>query len=370
MKVALVGGHLAPTLAIIDSFNKADTIYIGRKTTFEGEDAVSLEYKTIKKLGIPFYGITTGRIQRTFSIYSVVSFLKIPFGLFQSLRILKKENPDIVLSFGGYVSVPVCLAAFFLRIPFVIHEQTLDAGLANRFLSVFANNICISWKQSEKYFPRKKVILTGNPLRKFPSGIFEKPHTRKPFIYITGGSTGSHAINALIESCLEKLLQEAVLLHQVGDSREFQDYERLTERKKDLPLSFRNNYMIEKFIPPEKIGSILKQADLVISRSGINTVTEIIAIGVPSLLIPLPHGQRNEQLRNAQLVKKLGLGDYILQEEVTPEVLFKKVTMMLENATQYRVSSYEAKNIVYANAAERIISVLYDTVQKKETKRA
>ena len=119
----------------------------------------------ITKLGIPFYAINTARLQRKFTKHTVPSLIKFPLGFIQSLKILRKIKPEVVLGFGGYISLPVVLAAAFLKIPIVIHEQTLEAGFANKIEAKFARKICISWQSSEKYFPKEKTVLTGNPLR-------------------------------------------------------------------------------------------------------------------------------------------------------------------------------------------------------------
>ncbi|MEK7451076.1 MAG: glycosyltransferase, partial [Patescibacteria group bacterium] len=164
MRVIIIGGHLSPALSIIEKLPKTDKVlFIGRKYVFEGDQALSLEYKTIQSLKIPFVNLITGRLQRKFTKHTIPSLLKLPYGFMRSILALIKFQPDVVLSFGGYLSFPVVLSAFLLRIPIVIHEQTLEAGLANKILSVFAKKICISWETSRKFFPKGKIVLTGNP---------------------------------------------------------------------------------------------------------------------------------------------------------------------------------------------------------------
>ena len=133
---------MTPALAIIDALPKeARIFFIGRKHPLEGDKALSLEYQTITDMGITFFPLTTGRLQRKISTRSFISLVKIPYGFFQALSILISCKPDVIIGFGGYLAVPVGLAAWILRIPFVIHEQTLDAGLANKFLARFAKKI-------------------------------------------------------------------------------------------------------------------------------------------------------------------------------------------------------------------------------------
>jgi len=148
MKVILIGGHLSPALSLLEELKNEEVIFFGRKYSFEGDKALSLEYQLVEELNIPFVSITTGRLQRKLTRHTFSSFLKLPIGFFQSINALIKYKPDVVLGFGGYISIPVILASFVLRIPAVIHEQTLEAGFANKILSRFAQKICISWESS------------------------------------------------------------------------------------------------------------------------------------------------------------------------------------------------------------------------------
>ncbi len=160
MKLLIVaggGGHFAPALAVIEKLPKDwELLVVGRKYVFEGDQSFSLEYQTAKKLNIPFKPLTTGRLQRKFTKYTINSLLKIPVGLAQATAILNGFKPDVVLSFGGYVSVPITLSASILRIPIVIHEQTLEAGVANKLVARFARKICISWEQFGEVFSKRQ----------------------------------------------------------------------------------------------------------------------------------------------------------------------------------------------------------------------
>ncbi len=177
MKLLIVaggGGHFAPALSVIEKLPKDwDLLLVGRKYSLEGDAALSLEYQTAERMHIPFRMLTTGRIQRKLTRHSLLSLLKTPIGMVQALSILRDFKPDVVLSFGGYVAVPLVLAAHFLRIPIIIHEQTFGAGLANKISSRFADKVCISWEESRKYFPNGKVVVTGNPVRKFQISNFK-----------------------------------------------------------------------------------------------------------------------------------------------------------------------------------------------------
>jgi len=364
MKVLIAvggGGHFSPALAVIEQMPKEwEVLLVGRKHTFEGDSALSLEYQTAQRLNLPFETITTGRLQRKFTKHTFSSLLKLPVGFTQAQKILNTYQPDVVLSFGGYVAIPIVLAAAMKRVPTVIHEQTLHAGLSNKFASRFATKICVSWEESLPYFPQNKTVLTGNPLRKeFVLGTREQGSgTSKKdssLIYITGGSGGAHGINVLIEGCLTELLEKYTIIHQTGDAKEFGDFARLEKQKMKLPASLQKKYILKKFLTADEVLNNLLQADLVISRSGINTVTELLYLGKPSLLIPLPYGQHNEQLSNAQFVQKIGLAEIVDQLETTSEQLLQKVTQMFISLESYKNHKEEAKKLIHLDAAEKII---------------
>ncbi|HUQ84996.1 MAG TPA: UDP-N-acetylglucosamine--N-acetylmuramyl-(pentapeptide) pyrophosphoryl-undecaprenol N-acetylglucosamine transferase [Candidatus Limnocylindrales bacterium] len=372
MKLIIVaggGGHFAPALAVIEKLPKDwEVLVVGRKYVFEGDQSFSLEYQTAKKLNIPFQPLTTGRLQRKFTRYTINSLLKIPVGLAQATNILTRFKPDVVLSFGGYVSVPITLSASILRIPIVIHEQTLEAGIANKMVANLAKKICISWEQSGKFFPESKTVITGNPLRKeFEVGDMRTDSYKKngpqdksyeKTIYITGGSSGSHAINVLIEGCIEKLLEKYNVIHQVGEASEYKDFERLVKLRENMTPELQSGYRLYKFIDPSKVADFLNKADLVISRSGMNTVTELMYFGKPSILIPLPYGQHLEQLKNAEFIKNLGIAEIAEQNSLTPEKLLLLVDKMFDNIDMYIKNAEAGKKLIDINAADKIIEVI------------
>lgn len=372
MKVVLIGGHLSPALALLDTFSSSDeVVFFGRKFAFANDTQPSLEYQTVTDLGIRFVSIRTGRVQRNLSFGSVREVTKIPVGFWQAYKELQKIKPDVVVGFGGYLSVPVCLAAKTLGIPVVIHEQTLEAGLANKVLSRFADKICVSWENSVQFFPKDKVVITGNPVKKFGSEkstlILLEREKNLPLLYVTGGSTGAHALNVLVEESLTTLLEKYRVIHQTGEASEFDDFTRLSAMQARFPAQLQSRYHLEKFIPPLSVGDIMQQADLVVSRSGINTVTEILFFGVPALFIPLPVGQRNEQLKNAEFVKKIGLAEITQQRSTTAESLVQKIEQMLLNIHTYKAHKDEAKSFVIPNAAQKISEILSYVVKKTST---
>ncbi len=366
MKILIIGGHLSPALSVIENLKEDNQIfYVGRKYSMEGDNAVSLEYKTINDLKIPFFDLKTGRLQRKFTRHTLSSLTKIPIGFSQAVLLLKKIKPDVVLGFGGYVSVPVVMASYLLRIPAVLHEQTFEAGLANRLVSLFAKKICISFGSSQSFYPKGKTVLTGLPLKKEVIEIKkeEAEKNKVPILYITGGSQGSHVINSLVLESLSKLLDTFRIVHQTGDSVEFNDFENLQNLKKVLPKSKASRYLPKKFLGPSEAARITKSADIVVSRSGINTVCELIFLEKPSLLIPLSFSQRNEQLKNAKFIESLGLAKVYEQNSLTSQTFISALNDMLKNIASFTLN---LQNPIDGQASQKIIGVLQDVTSKKK----
>lgn len=344
MKILLTGGHFAPALAVIEKLKDEEIVVVGRKTSHEGDTGDSFEYKICKERGIPFRTIRTGRLQRVLTSQTVPSLLRFPVGVVDALRLLRQEKPDVVVVFGGYIALPVAIAAKMLSIPVVLHEQVLHAGVTTKAIDRLARVVCISFESSRKYFKNKNIVLTGNPIR---SDLLEsvKPVVDGPdrIIYITGGSSGSHAINKAIKDILPSLLEECVVVHQAGGSTVFNDYEKLEEYRKALPQELQKNYILKPFFDTSEVGWLLKNSQLVVSRAGINTVTEFIALGVVGILIPIPYGQRNEQLENAKYYKGAGLGEYLRQDDLSPQLLLSTIRAMIKKRSEYKKNAQKEK---------------------------
>ncbi|HLL60479.1 MAG TPA: UDP-N-acetylglucosamine--N-acetylmuramyl-(pentapeptide) pyrophosphoryl-undecaprenol N-acetylglucosamine transferase [Candidatus Nitrosocosmicus sp.] len=352
MKILVTGGHITPALAVIDELLKykdlnVKIIIVGRK--FEPHSfRPSFEYQEAKKKNIRFIHLEAGRLTRLLNIHSIVHVLKFPLGLIYALKIIYKEKPDKIISFGGYIALSVAIAGWILRVPIYTHEQTITPGITNKFISNFAQKVFITFPESARYF-NKKTILTGNPLR---SSIFKIQtklfpiNTNKSVIYITGGSLGSHSINVHIESILDQLLKEYIVIHQTGDVKEFDDYERLS-RIKDP------NYFVLKHVMEDQLGYILHNTGLIISRSGANTILEIIALKKPSILIPLPWSANQEQKAHALLLQKKGVAEIFDQKRQSND-LYELIQKMIQNKSIYEQNFDKLSSYYNPKAAEKI----------------
>ena len=350
MKILVTGAHFTPALAVIEELKKtynADILYVGRNTTMEGDNTLSVESQILPKLGVKFISLTTGRLQRDFSLYTIISLLKIPFGLTQSFIIILFYKPDVILSFGGYVAVPVVFVGWLFSIPIIIHEQTLVSGLANKISSFFADKIAISFKENTNY-KSNKSILTGNPIRQSilsSRGLRLNPRNELKTVLVTGGNQGSHIINQTIESSLDELTKIAKIIHVTGQNK-FADYERLEKKQNE-------KYIVKKWIG-EEWGGVVSKVDLVISRAGINTLSELAFLGKPALVVPIPYLYADEQNENAKYFESLGLVKIIPQAKLSKELLLKNIKLMLNDLRSIRQRAKEAKKVIIPDAAKRL----------------
>lgn len=358
------GGHFSAALPVIEQLKKKhEILLVIRKYAFEGDKAISLEYQTAQKLSIPFKTITTGRLQRKFTLHTIPSLLKTPIGLVRAFQIVKEFKPDVVVTFGGYITLPVVISSALLSIPIVVHEQVLESGFSNKINSLFAKKVCVSWPASLNHFFPKKTVLTGNPVdvsEHISSKLLDQLPKGVKIILVLGGSSGSHQLNLLIEGCINQLTKLFVVIHQTGEASQFRDYERLS--KLQLQLEHSNRYFLVKFINPSEINSLLAKADLVVSRAGINTVTRLLALGKPALLIPLPYSQNDEQKKNALLLQETGLGEILEQDKTSPDHLFNTIQAMIKSSNEYEKHKDQARKLIHKDAAEKIKEVILSVI--------
>jgi UDP-N-acetylglucosamine--N-acetylmuramyl-(pentapeptide) pyrophosphoryl-undecaprenol N-acetylglucosamine transferase len=359
-KILITGGHVTPALAVIDRLKErskyAHLVFVGRKYTSEAEKHVeSFEYKEVTDRKIPFIHLSTGRFTRVLSLKSFINLFRIPQGFIAAWNILKSEKPDVILSFGGYIALPIAIAAKFQKIPVLTHEQTIVPGLANKYIANFANTIFLSFPESAMYFKDKNIVLSGNPIRKsiFQSTKQVVPQNAK-CIYVTGGSLGAHAVNILVEGVLSELLEEFYIIHQTGSVKEFNDFERLSKLRDALPDELHAKYILKEHIADDEIGSIYKSADIVIARSGANTFFELIALQKPAIFVPLPWSANNEQELHAAIFKKHKTGEIVHQSEGSSQLLtiVKKIAHNLE---EYKSHFSSLSSYNHEQAADIII---------------
>lgn len=362
MKILITGGHVTPALAVIEKLqartDKPDIIFVGRKHAVESEETLSLEYKEITKRSIPFRTLTAGRLTRVLSLQSLLHLLKVPVGFIQAYAILKEEKPTVVLSFGGYLALPIACAAWVLKIPVYTHEQTIRPGLANRIIARFSRTVFYAFPEAKDYFPGGKAVFSGNPVRASIFHVQEKPFVVPegiPVIYVTGGSLGSHGINEHIKTLLPELVKDFFVIHQIGSVKQYDDFERLKRFRRSLPEGMKERYVPVEHFFEQEIGYVYSKADLVIGRAGANTFFELLHLKKPAIFIPLPWSAHQEQFHHADYFRKFGIGEIFEQKEPS-EKLLSMIRVMQKELHAYRKRFDELPMEYRKDAADIIIS--------------
>ncbi len=312
LKIVLTGGgtagHVMPHLALLPEMKKRSwhVFYIGTSR---------IEKHLISECSIPFYTICAGKLRRYFSIENFLDLFKCGVGFFQSLYYLLRLKPDLVFSKGGYVSVPVCLAAKVLGIPVATHESDVTPGLANKIIIKVAHKIFYSFPQSKKYLPKdafyiplpvRAELFQGSKDRALKLCDFKNEDLR-PVVLIIGGSQGASRLNQIFLSSQEKFLKIFRVIHLTGKGKQ-------TGLK--VPSSY---YEIE--YAGEELKDFLALADLVVSRAGANSIFEFQALNKPMVLIPLSQGSRGDQVVNAKAFEEKGLALVLAEKDLTSESL-------------------------------------------------
>ncbi len=365
MKLLITGGHLSPALALIEELEltkkNIDIVFVGRKYPFDLERTVSLEYKEINKKNITFISIEAGRLTRVMSISSLISIVKIPMGFIQALFIINKQRPDLLISFGGYLALPIVFWGYIYQIPIFTHEQTIKPGLSNKLISFFSKKIFIAFEEVKKYFPKNKTYVSGNPVKPSIFKIDEKPFEitkDRPVIYITGGSLGSHSINIHIKKILEPLLEKFIIIHQVGESKKYHDFEDLMLIKKKLTAEKQSRYFLVKHFFNKQVGYIYSLSDLVVGRSGANTFFELLTLKKPALFIPLPWSSGREQQHHAEIFAKSGCGEIFHQIEASQKLL-RLISQMISKIEYYQNNFKQLSKRYKKNASKYLINEIF-----------
>lgn len=358
IKIVFTGGHAVSTALVVANEIKRENkeweiFWIGLKNAIEGKNQKSLATMFFPKYGIKTFEITSGRIQTKLTKYTIPSLLKIPVGFFHSYKILREIKPNVVLSFGGFSAFPVVVMSYFMRIPVIIHEQTSVVGRANRFSAIFAEKIAISRETSLKYFPEDKTVLTGNPT---PYEFFniKNPSKNKKTkqVLVTGGQSGSVAINNVVESCLDEILTKFKLIHLTGKNDEM----KFKKIRAGLSLALRKNYEVYGIVDPDLYNKIFNSSDIVISRSGANTISKIVASKKKCILIPLPISYLNEQQKNAEFAAKYTDAEIVKQSELEKERLLKSLSNLSSSSnTKNKTQGYKNPDNTAAHTLVKLI---------------
>ena len=347
-RIVLTGGgtagHVTPNIALLPKLQELgyDVHYIG---SYNG-----IEKTLMEGCHVPYYGISSGKLRRYFDLKNFSDPFKVLKGFSEASKLLKNLKPDVVFSKGGFVSVPVVIAAAKQRIPVVIHESDMTPGLANKLSIPAASKVCCNFPETLNHLPKGKAVLSGSPIREeLLTGNREKALQftgltgKKPVLLIIGGSLGSVVVNEAVRGILPTLLKKFEIIHLCGKG------------KLDQTLTAMNGYVQYEYISDE-LKDLFALSDIVISRAGANSICEFLALRKPALLIPLSAAaSRGDQILNAHSFEKQGFAAVLEEEQLSGESLEKALTDLWENRDAY-VSAMAASQV--GNPIETIIGLL------------
>ena len=338
-KIVMTGGgtarHVTPNIALMPSLKEAgfEISYIG---SYEG-----IEKGLIEKLGIPYYGVSTGKFRRYMDVRNFTDPFRVLKGISEAKKILKDIAPDVVFSKGGFVSVPVVRAASSLKIPCIVHESDFTPGLANKICFPLAKTVCCNFPETMEMLPEGKGVLTGSPVRKeLLNGDPAKGRAMcefddsKPVLMVIGGSQGAAAVNQAIRDALPKLLHQFYVVHLCGKD------------KMDNLLLTKEGYKQFEYVT-DGLADIFAMADVVVSRAGANAIFELLTLRKPNILIPLPGG-RGDQILNAESFAQQGYSVVIDQDDLSTSYLANKVNDLYANREGFikTMSASEQKDAI------------------------
>jgi UDP-N-acetylglucosamine--N-acetylmuramyl-(pentapeptide) pyrophosphoryl-undecaprenol N-acetylglucosamine transferase len=308
-------GHVMPNVALLPELRAAGwhVVYVGAHQ--------GIERRLATAAGLEFHGIATGKLRRYFSWQNFIDPFRVLQGIGDAYRILGQVRPRLVFSKGGFVSVPVVLAAWLRRIPVILHESDLTPGLANRLSVPWAKRICTTFPETVALLPRAKTCCTGLPIRsELRSGSPERGRqwagfdAQRPILVVIGGSSGSETINRVVRHILPTLTQSFQVLHVCGQGN---------VRAEAVP-----HYRAVEFLA-EELPDVLAMAELVVSRAGANAIFELLALKKPHLLIPLStKASRGDQVQNAASFAQRGYSMVLPEEQLSPSSLEAAITQL------------------------------------------
>ncbi len=327
-KIVLTGGgtagHVTPNLALLPILQKEgwDIQYIGSEN--------GIEKKLVMEAGIDYESIPTGKLRRYLSKQNITDMFRVIKGVHEAGKLLKKIKPDVVFSKGGFVAVPVVLAARKQKIPVIIHESDITPGLANKIAMPFAKIICTTFPETLQYVAKGKGVHTGTPIRK---ELFEGDRQKglcacgfdgtKPVLLQMGGSLGAVKLNDCLRDALPSLLRDFDVIHLCGKGHVVPE------------LADTKGYCQFEYVS-DGLSDLFAAADVIISRAGSNSISEFLALQKPHLLIPLSvKASRGDQILNAASYEKQGFAMVLKEEEMTTKQMEQKVRALYEKRQDY-----------------------------------
>jgi len=356
------GGHIYPAMALIKRLKERDMI---EEVLYVGTEK-GLESKIVKNAGIDFKTIEIRGFKRKLTLENVKVVEMFLSSIRKSKKIVKEFKPDIVVGTGGYVSSAVVYAAHALHIPTVIHEQNTIAGVTNKFLAHFVDKIAIAFTEAaDQFSEKKKIVFAGNPRAQEVVNIQKNDRLKefdldpeKDTVMIFGGSRGAKPINQATIETMDKFIEANYQVLFVTGRVHYDNVIKLIDSK------YLNSANISVLPYIDNMPEILPDIKLIVGRSGATSIAEITALGIPAIFVPSPYVTHDHQTKNALSVSKVGAAKLIPEAELTSDSLFKEINEIMSNKSVQQEMSAKSKKIGVPDAADRLIKVLTDLVNK------
>lgn len=344
-------GSVTPLLAVMEEWRKTEPatefFWIGTKT---GPEKVA-----VAEYGISFFAINSGKLRRYFSWQNFLDPFRIIGGFFQSLSLIKKIRPDVILTAGGFVSVPIVFAGWFYRVPSLVHQQDVVPGLANKLMASAAKKITVTLEESLKYFPKNKTSWIGNPVRpSFLTGSKERAigefglEAEVPTVLILGGGTGSLTLNKVTGEALEELLNFCQIINVTGNQKSV-----ISDRKLE-------RYHAYEFLT-DKMKDAMAVADIIVSRAGMGFLSEFATMGKAVVLVPLVD---THQEANANHFAKLNAAIILSQKDLSAVNLVSVVKNLLDNKSDRANLERNIQRVLKPGAAEALVKLAKELTKK------
>ncbi|BCV24690.1 undecaprenyldiphospho-muramoylpentapeptide beta-N-acetylglucosaminyltransferase [Gelria sp. Kuro-4] len=360
------GGHIYPALAVAQLLRRrdsqADILFVGTER--------GLEQDLVPKAGFALKAIHSAGLRRRLTLANLSTLVQNLRGFGQALAIIRRFRPDVVLGTGGYVTVPVVMAAFLQGVPVVLHEQNALPGLANRWLSRFARRVAVSYADSARYFPRRKVLVSGNPVREAVwrrtreegRQNLEIPADAR-LVLVFGGSRGARPVTEAAVAAAPVLLSQPgnMLLVVTGSG----DFATIEEKVRCLGIqrSGKGKMLLRPYL--YNMEDALAAADVVVTRAGATTIAEITARGIPAILVPSPYVTANHQEFNARLLVRRGAALMIREKELSGERLARAIEDLLARPDERARMAAAAGALGKREAAETIADEIERLARRK-----
>lgn len=356
------GGHIYPAMALIKRLKERDLIddvlYVGTEK--------GLESKIVKNAGLNFKTIEIQGFKRRLTLENVKTVRLFLSSISKSRKIIKEFKPDIVIGTGGYVSSAIVYAAHTMHIPTVIHEQNTIAGVTNKFLAHFVNKIAIAFTEAtDQFSEKKKIVFTGNPRAQEVVDIKKNDRLKefdlapdKDTVMIFGGSRGAKPINQATIETMDRFVKADYQVLFVTGRVHYDNVVKLIDSK------YLNSANISVLPYIDNMPEILPDIKLIVGRSGATSIAEITALGIPAIFIPSPYVTHDHQTKNAMSVVKVKAAKMIPEKELTSDSLFKEINEIMSDSKVQEEMSANSKKIGVPDAADRLIKVLSDLVNK------